>query len=88
MGITALAWQLCHGETSWVRREKMSHSMKSTALLMGVLIAMGSVQPASAFRGPTTKKYCTELVVNKNIIDVRQFNAEVKKCTANPIIYK
>jgi hypothetical protein len=66
----------------------MSHSVKSTAVLLGALIAIGSVQPASAFRGPTTKKYCTELVVNKGIIDVTQFNAEVKKCTSNPIVYK
>jgi hypothetical protein len=66
----------------------MSHSVKYTALLLGVLIATASIQPASAFRGPTTKKYCTELVVNKGITDVKQFNSEVKKCYTNPTIYK
>jgi hypothetical protein len=66
----------------------MSHSVKYTALLMGVLIAMGSVQPARAFRGPTTKRYCTDLVASKGVTEVKQFNAEVKKCYINPTIYK
>jgi len=66
----------------------MSHSVKHTALLVGFLIAAGSVQPAVAFRGPTTGKYCTDLVVNKGITDVTQFKAEVKKCKADPTTYK
>jgi hypothetical protein len=52
------------------------------------LIAAGSVQPAIAFRRPTTGKYCTELIVNKGITDVKQFKAEVKKCKADPTTYK
>jgi hypothetical protein len=66
----------------------MSQSVKYTALLLGFSIVTGSIQPANAFRGRTTKKYCTELVVNKGIIDVKQFNAEVRKCKADPTTYK
>jgi hypothetical protein len=47
----------------------MPHSVKYTALLLGFLIAAGSVQPVIAFNGPTTGKYCTELVVNKRITE-------------------
>ena len=66
----------------------MSHSVKYTAVLLGFSIAAGSVQPAIAFKGPTTGKYCTELVVNKGITDIKQFQAEVKKCKADPTTYK
>lgn len=66
----------------------MSNSVKYTALLLGFFIAAGSVQPASAFKGPTTGKYCTELVVKKGITDVTQFKAEVNKCKADPTTYK
>jgi hypothetical protein len=78
----------CHRKTTQARRKKMSHSVKYTALLLGFLIAAGSVQPAIAFRGPTTGKYCTELVVKKGITDVKQFKAEVGKCKADPTTYK
>ncbi len=66
----------------------MLHSVTSTALLLGFLIAAGNVQPAIALKGPTTGKYCTELVVNKGITDVKRFKAEVNKCKANPTTYK
>jgi hypothetical protein len=78
-----MPWKTPHS-----RRKKMSHSVKYTALLLGFLIAAGSVQPATAFRGPTTGKYCSELVVNKGIIDVKKFKAEVNKCKADPTTYK
>ena len=65
----------------------MSHSVKYTALLLGSLIA-ASVQPAMAFKGPTTGKYCNELIVKKGITDVKQFKAEMGKCKADPTTYK
>jgi hypothetical protein len=66
----------------------MSNSLKCTALLLGFLIAAGSVQPAIAFKGPTTKSYCTEMVVKKGITDIGQFKAEVHKCMVDPTTYK
>jgi hypothetical protein len=57
----------------------MSPSVKYTALLLGFLIAAGSVQPTIAFKGPTTGKYCTELVVNKRITE-HQDNRENCHC--------
>jgi hypothetical protein len=44
--LKAPAWLLCRGKTPQARRKKMSHSVKYTALLLGFLIAAGSVQPA------------------------------------------
>lgn len=66
----------------------MSNSVKHTALLLGFFIAIGSVQPASAFRGPTTKSYCNELVAKKNITDTAQIKAEMHKCMVAPTTYK
>jgi hypothetical protein len=66
----------------------MSNSAKCTALLVGFSIAAGSIQPAIAFRGPTTGKYCNELIVKKGITDVAQFKAEMHKCKADPTTYK
>ena len=34
-----------------------------------------------------TLAYCREMVTNKGITDVAQFEAEVKKCRANPVTY-
>ena len=34
-----------------------------------------------------TKQYCTEQVVNKGILDITRFNAEVQKCLDNPVTY-
>jgi hypothetical protein len=65
----------------------MPHSVKYTALLLGSLIA-ASVQPAMACKGPTTGKYCNELIVKKGITDVKQFKAEMGKCKADPTTYK
>ena len=66
----------------------MSNSVKNTALLVGFLVAAGSVQPAIAYKGPTTKKYCAELVTGKGITDVTKFKGEVKKWIADPTAYK
>jgi hypothetical protein len=66
----------------------MSNSVKCTALLLGFLMAAGSVQPAMAYRGPTTGKYCNELIVKKGITDIKQFHAEMVKCKADPTTYK
>ena len=34
-----------------------------------------------------TLNYCREMVVNKGIADVTQFQQEVSKCVANPVTY-
>jgi len=34
-----------------------------------------------------TKPYCAEEVVNKGILDITRFNAEVQKCLNNPVTY-
>jgi hypothetical protein len=66
----------------------MSNSVKHTALLLGFLIAAGSVQSAIAGGAAMTKKYCTEQVTGKGITDVTKFKDEVKKCRADPTTYK
>jgi hypothetical protein len=66
----------------------MSNSARYTALLMGFCVAVGNVQPATAAKGVSTKAYCTELVVKKNITDTKQFKDEVHKCYLDPTTYK
>ena len=34
-----------------------------------------------------TQNYCREMVVNKGITDVARFEAEVRKCVADPVTY-
>ncbi len=48
------------------------------------LYAMGGGGPPS---WTMTLNYCRETVTNKGITDVAQFEAEVKKCRANPVTY-
>jgi hypothetical protein len=61
--------------------------------LLGLSIVVGGAQPVLARGGggppvsSMTKQYCTEQVVNKGILDITRFNAEVQKCLNNPVTY-
>jgi hypothetical protein len=61
-------------------------------VLAGLATAAGP-QPALARGGAgppvwtMTLNYCREMVTNKGITNVARFEAEVKKCVADPIAY-
>jgi hypothetical protein len=66
------------------------------AMLAALIVASGvaaGVQSALARGGggpsgfDMTKKYCTEMVVDKGVTDVARFQEEVRKCLANPVTY-
>ncbi len=78
----------------------MTNIFRGLRAMLAVLIVLivaggvaGSVQPvlARGGGGPSgfdmTKKYCTEMVVNKRITDVTRFQEEVRKCLENPVTY-
>ena len=73
--------------------DDMSTPVGRLLLVCGFSIVAGSVEPALAMGGggppisSMTKQYCTEMVVNKGITDVDRFEAEVRKCVANPNTY-
>jgi hypothetical protein len=62
-------------------------------ILSAFSIVAAGAQPAQAMGGggppgwTMTLEYCRETVTNKGITDVAQFEAEVKKCRANPVTY-
>ncbi len=62
-------------------------------IVCAVSIVAATVQPVHAMGGAgppgwtMTLAYCRETVTNKGITDVAQFEAEVKKCRANPVTY-
>jgi hypothetical protein len=70
----------------------MSKPVCGLLSLCSAFIAAG-VEPANAMGGAgppawtMTLNYCRQTVANKGITDVDKFEAEVKKCFANPITY-
>jgi hypothetical protein len=77
----------------WRRRIGMSNSVKGLAVCLVASIAAGSVRAVFAMGGggppvsSMTQNYCRETVANKGITDVTRFEAEVRKCVANPVTY-
>jgi hypothetical protein len=69
----------------------MSNLIGSLRIVCAAPAVAASVQPAYAMGGggppvwTMTLNYCRETVANKGITDVAQFEAEVKKCRANPV---
>jgi hypothetical protein len=69
------------------------NSVRCLSLVLAVSVAAGSVQPALAMGGggppvwTMTQKYCTQMVVNKGILDIDRFQREVRKCMDNPVTY-
>ncbi len=70
---------------------------QATLAVLIVLIVVGgvaaSVQPALARGGggppvwTMTLNYCRQTVYNKGVTDVARFEAEVKRCVADPVTY-
>ncbi len=71
----------------------MSNLFRSLAIILVASSVAGSVRPALAGGGggppvsSMTQNYCRETVVNKGITDVARFEAEVRKCVADPVTY-
>ncbi len=71
----------------------MSNSVRAPFGLLAFSIVAGGFHPVFARGGGgppvamMTENYCRETVYNTGIMDVTKFEAEVKKCVANPVTY-
>ena len=71
----------------------MTVSINGLLVVCAVSIGVAAVGPAHAMGGAgppawtMTLNYCRQTVANKGITDVAKFEAEVKKCFADPVTY-
>ena len=71
----------------------MSNATGGFRIVCSVLLVAAGVQPVQAMGGggppgwTMPLNYCRETVTNKEITDPDKFEAEVKKCFADPVHY-
>jgi hypothetical protein len=71
----------------------MSNRTDRLPIVCAVLLVAAGVQPVRAAGGAGPPgwtmplNYCRETVTNKGVTDVTKFEAEVKKCFADPVHY-
>jgi hypothetical protein len=71
----------------------MDNRVGVLSIIAGSVVLAWDVDPALAMGGAgppawsMTLNYCRQTVANKGITDVAKFEAEVKKCFADPVDY-